>query len=89
MIEQFMCFRVEEKANEKAPDYRLTAKVGEEWVEIGAGWVKEGAKGKFISFQMKKPYEDKKGYGIVAIASSGEATLPDNSKGKEDDFFGM
>lgn len=62
----FSCFKVTEKKNEKEPDYRLTAKVGDEFIEIGAGWIKESAKGtKYISFSLSKPYKDRKGWKLI------------------------
>lgn len=62
-MKNFSCFKVTEKKNEKEPDYRLTMKVGEEFVDIGAGWIKESAKGtKYISFALSKPFKDRKGY---------------------------
>jgi len=70
MINQFAIFKVGEKKSDKQPDYRLSAKVGEEYVEIGAGWIKEGKGGsKFISCQLSKPYKDKKGYGLEEVKS--------------------
>jgi uncharacterized protein (DUF736 family) len=66
MINNFSCFKVTEKKNENSPDYRLTAKVGEEYVDVGAGWVKDGKSGKYISFQLSKPYQDKSGFALVA-----------------------
>lgn len=71
MIKNFSCFKVSEK-NEGQPDYRLTAKIGEAYVDIGAGWIKEGAKGKYISFSLGKPYNDKPGYQITTEASVAE-----------------
>lgn len=65
-MKNFSCFKVGEKKSEKEPDYRLTAKIGEEFVEIGAGWIKESSKGtKYISFSLSKPYKDKKGWKLV------------------------
>lgn len=65
-MKNFSCFKVTEKKNEKEPDYRLTAKVGDEFIEIGAGWIKESAKGtKYISFSLVKPYQGKKGWELT------------------------
>lgn len=64
MIKNFNCYKNDEK-KEGQPDYRLTAKVGENWVDIGAGWIKEGKNGKYISFALKKPYNEKPGFNLV------------------------
>jgi len=65
----FSCFKVTEKKNDKSPDYRLSTKVGDEYVEIGAGWVKETEKGKYISFALSKPFNDRKGWALVEEAN--------------------
>ena len=71
-IKNFAIFKVANKKNEKSPDYTLSAKVGEEYVDIGAGWVKDGAKGKFISCVLSNPYVDhvkqtnRKGFHLMA-----------------------
>lgn len=65
MIQQFSIFKnTNKKEGSKEPDYNLSAKIGEEFVDIGAAWIKEGAKGKYFSIALKKPYKDKKGYYI-------------------------
>lgn len=55
-IKNFAIFKVitngEKKKNEKSPDYTLSVKVGDKYEEIGGGWIKEGAKGKFVSVQL-------------------------------------
>lgn len=69
-IKNFSCFKVTEKKNEKAPDYRLSAKVGDEYVEIGAGWVKTTEKGKYISFALSKPFNGNAGFVISEEVNS-------------------
>ena len=54
------------KDSDTKPDYRIVAKEGEEFLEIGAGWKKQDSSGKaYISCSLSKPYNDKKGYEIV------------------------
>lgn len=65
MIKHFTLFKVKEKKNDKEPDYRISAKVDGEFVEVGAGWVKDGANGKYVSCSLAKPYKDRVGYIIV------------------------
>lgn len=74
-FKHFSCFKVAEKENEKQPDYRLSAKVGEEFVEIGVGWIKEGNSGKFISFKLADIYKDRSGWKIVEEKPDNQATL--------------
>ena len=67
MYKNFSCFKVTDKKNDKEPDYRLTMKVEDEFIEIGAGWIKTSPKGtKYISFSLSKPYKDRKGWHFVA-----------------------
>lgn len=64
-ITQFIIQKATPK-NDKAPDRRISARVGDTWVEIGAGWVKKNKNGdSFISCIMRKPYQDKKGFIII------------------------
>lgn len=65
MITNFSCWKNDKKENEKSPDYRLSAKVGEEWVDIGAGWIKQAGERKYISFSLSRPYKDKPGFKLV------------------------
>lgn len=77
MIKNFSLFK-NEKKQDNHPDYKLSAKVGDKYVEIGAGFIKEGKAGKFISISLSKPYKDRKGYIIV------EESTPDPSLGEID-----
>jgi len=63
MIKQFVIFKV--KKGEKSPDYRISINNNGKWTDIGAGWIKEGKKGKFISCQLSNGYKDLAGYKIV------------------------
>ena len=65
MIKNFSCFKVKEK-KEGQPDYNLSAKIGDKYENIGAGWIKEKEGGeKYISFSLRKPYNEMKGLMIV------------------------
>lgn len=60
-IKNFSIFKVSDKKSDKHPDYSISAKVQnnnvDEYKEIGAGYIKEGQKGKFISVALSKPRE--------------------------------
>ena len=66
MITTFTCFKNEDKQGSQ-PDYRLSAQVDGVWVSVGAGWVKESEKGKFISFKLQDAYQDKPGFHLSVI----------------------
>jgi uncharacterized protein (DUF736 family) len=59
-----MCFQ-NNKTKDTQPDYVVRAKVGEEFIEVGAGWKKTTSKGTmFLSLSLdadglKKVYKDK------------------------------
>ncbi len=74
MINSFSIFKNTRKEKETQPDYNMSAKVGDEFVDIGACWLKDGKSGKFFSCQLKKEYQDKKGYEIIEI---GKDTTPE------------
>lgn len=56
---------VNEKTKETQPDYKVRAKIGDEFVDAGAGWRKESAKGtKYLSVSLdiealQKLYKEK------------------------------
>lgn len=79
MIKSFSIFKVQNKKSDKDPDYRISAKIGEEYKEIGAGWIKDGKSGKYVSCQLSKPYKDRKGFQIVF------ETTPDPTLGEVDE----
>lgn len=65
-MNNFLIFKVDNKKNEKSPDYVIRTKIEEKFVEIGAGWIKESGKGtKYISCKLSNPYKDRKGFKIV------------------------
>jgi uncharacterized protein (DUF736 family) len=59
-IKNFSIFK-KDKKQDNHPDYSISAKVQkdnvDEYREIGAGYIKEGQKGKFISVALSKPRE--------------------------------
>ena len=58
-IKSFSIFKNTKKAEgSKQPDYKLSAKIGDEYVEIGGGWIKDGKSGKFISVKLSDAWAD-------------------------------
>lgn len=54
-ITQFQIFPNKYKKEEKHPDYKISIKVGEKFVEVGAGWKKKTAKGDmYLSCSLKE-----------------------------------
>lgn len=60
MIKNFSIFK-NDKKQEHHPDYKLSAKITkgnvDEYKDIGAGYIKDGAKGKYISVSLSKTRE--------------------------------
>jgi hypothetical protein len=48
-------FKNDKKGNEKAPDYQGNCLIAGEKLQISA-WIKEGAKGKFMSLAFSEPF---------------------------------
>lgn len=81
-------FPTKEKKNANSPDFKISAKVGTEFVDAGAGWRKQGAKGIYLSLSVdievaKKLIMEK----IEAMPSSGQP-IPFEEPAK-DPFDGM
>lgn len=66
-VKDIAIFKVDNKKNEKAPDYRLMIKIDDNWSECGAGWIKTSSKGtKFISCKLSDAYKDvRKGWHLA------------------------
>ena len=81
MITTFTCFKNEDKQGSQ-PDYRLSAQVDGVWVSVGAGWVKESEKGKFISFKLQDAYQDKPGFHLSVIKTAPLRVIEADGGGK-------
>ena len=72
-IKNFSIFKNNNKKQDNHPDYSISAKVQkenvEEYKEIGAGYIKDGQKGKYISVSLAKmrEYNGKKYAGYVIV----------------------
>jgi len=91
-MKELLIFKATEKSNVKSPDFRLTAKVGEKFVTIGAGWNRKSAKGTpFISCLMAKPFKDLKGWHLEEDKNESQPELTPQEKEKvvEEEFIAM
>jgi len=60
---RFSLFKNDRKASEKQPDYAISMKIDDSFRNVGAGWIKEGQKGQYISCTLdteKKEYKKDK-----------------------------
>jgi len=75
-------FRNDKDGNDARPDYRgdLTLENGEK-IRI-AGWLKEGAKGKFLSLKVDKPRDDRE-----AVKSDGRGSSRPVAGNRSNDPF--
>lgn len=59
-IKNFSIFK-NEKKQDNHPDYKLSAKIGDDYREIGAGFIKDGNGNKYISVVLKKEFTKEDG----------------------------
>ena len=88
MIDNFSIFKNDDKKKDTEPDYRISIKVGEEYVDGGACWLKQGKTGKYFSCSLKKPYKGKDGFHILplkeTLQESSTLTSPDENGNRID-----
>lgn len=96
MIKNFSIFKNKPSDNEKFPTHTISAKYGEDYVNIGACWTKEGKGGKFLSCKLQDVYVDhtdrtksKKGFAIadekLIQQAVGALEAPETPKSAPDD----
>jgi uncharacterized protein (DUF736 family) len=73
-IKSFVIFKNNNKEKETHPDYRISIKIGEEYVDGGGVWLKEGKNGKFFSCKLNDAKNGRKGFSIKV-----EEDVPDNA----------
>lgn len=56
-LENFTIFKNNFKEKETQPDYKINTKEGDEWVEWGACWKKQGSNGQYLSCSKSKPMD--------------------------------
>jgi len=83
-MKNFSIFKAKEKKSDKAPDYNISLKVGDHYVNVGACWLKEGKAGKYFSCKLSDGYTSKDGKktnGFVIEQEKEGATLtPDEAQ---------
>src|SRR3990167_9737382 len=81
-MKNFSIFRnTNKKEGSTAPDYKMSAKVGDEYTEVGACWIKDGKKGgKYMSCKLSDVYVDhtkgtaRKGFMLIDEAELKQPT---------------
>jgi Protein of unknown function (DUF736). len=63
-IKSFVLLKNQNKKEDKHPDYRISAKIGDKYQDIGAAWIKEKNGNKFLSCQLSNPRDTRAGYHI-------------------------
>lgn len=66
-MNNFSIFKNTRKEKENHPDYNISMKIDDEFVNIGACWLKDGKSGKYFSCQLTKPYNGSNGFEIAQI----------------------
>ena len=70
-MKTFSIFKKDNKGDEKRPTHSISAKIGEDYVEVGVCWTKDGKNGKYLSCKLQDAYADhtkniaKKGFMLV------------------------
>ena len=64
MIKQFAIFKAKEKKNEKSPDYNISVKHNDKYINIGGCWLKDGKAGKYFSCKLSDGYKDIRGFSL-------------------------
>ena len=60
----FAIFKNNDKKNENHPDYNISFKVNDKYINIGGCWIREGKSGKFFSCKLSNGYKEIKGFHI-------------------------
>lgn len=67
-------FKNDKKGNEKAPDYQGNCLIAGEKLRISA-WIKEGAKGKFMSLAFSEPFVAGESVSVAKTSSKTNAPM--------------
>lgn len=64
-MKTFNIFKTKQKKNDKSPDYNISIKDGDRYLNIGGCWLKEGKDGqKYFSCKLSDGYKDVMGFSI-------------------------
>lgn len=84
MITQFTCWKNTDKSNDKSPDYRLSVKINDKWVECGAGWLKKAGEKTYIAFSLSKSFQGRPGWELTPIFPEEKVRTPDERIAESD-----
>lgn len=81
-MQNFVIFKShKDNPTDKTPDYRMKVKVGEEFVELGGCWLREGKEGnKYFSCKLSLPYKNRKGWKLEAVEAPQTETSTETGK---------
>lgn len=63
-IKSFAIFKNLHKKEDKHPDYKISIKIGDKYVDAGGVWLKEGKTGKFMSCKLNDARDTRQGFRI-------------------------
>lgn len=63
-LKSFILLKNTSKKEDKHPDYRISIKVGENLVDGGAAWIKEGKNGKYLSAKLSDARDTRAGFHL-------------------------
>lgn len=63
-IRTFAIFKNTHKKEDKHPDYKISIKIGDVYVDAGGVWMKEGKAGKFMSCRFNEAKDTRPGFRI-------------------------
>jgi hypothetical protein len=82
-MKNFSIFKnTKKKEGSTQPDYKMSVKMGEEYVDCGSCWLKDGKSGKYFSCKLNDVYVDhtknvaRKGFELTLDPSNGNE-MPD------------
>jgi uncharacterized protein (DUF736 family) len=69
----FNIFKNTYKEKEGQPDYKMSMKIGDKYIEIGGCWLKDGKDGvKFFSCKLNDPYKERGGWKLAEVSPKAE-----------------
>ena len=69
-MKTFAIFKNKDKKNENQPDYNISVKHGEHFINVGGCWIKDSKGNKYFSCKLSNGYKDIPGFEIVPEKSN-------------------